>query len=344
MRRLSKHPVGWLLLLAGAAALPAPARDDPPSDDRPSRFPEAYTEKIPGTKVSFEMVGIPGGTFTMGSPKDEKGRANDEGPPQRVTIRPFWMGHCEVTWDEFDLCYKEKPGVRYEQQAAEQEGKPDRIDAVSRPTPPYIDPTQGNGTTGYPAMGMSHHAAMVYCRWLSLKTGRTYRLPTEAEWEYACRAGSQSAYFFGDDPAKLDQYAWYAGNSDEMTHPVGKKKPNRWGLHDMLGNVAEWCLDSYDRNALARFADKPAPGPVRLPTTARFPNVVRGGSWDDKAPLLRSAARLSSDPKWNRADPEKPPSIWWLANCDFVGFRVVRAVEEQDNLKGLRPLVNWESK
>jgi formylglycine-generating enzyme required for sulfatase activity len=339
--------LGWLLLLAGAA-FPALARDDPRPDDRPRPAPQTYTEQIPGSKVRFTMVGIPAGTFVMGSAKGERGRGDDEGPQHAVTLRPFWMGRCEVTWDEYNLFYKEHPGVRDDQKRAEKEGKQERIDAVSRPTPPYIDPTFGFGEQGYPAIGMSHHAAMVYCRWLSQKTGRTYRLPTEAEWEYASRAGAQAAYFFGDDPARLDDYAWYAGNADETTHPVGKKKPNRWGLYDMLGNAAEWCLDGYDAKAygfiVSRNDKSPAVAPVVPPTADRFPNVVRGGSWDDKAPRLRCAARLASTPDWNKIDPEKPKSIWWLAQGDTVGFRVVRPVEEQDDLKGLRPRVTWQSK
>jgi formylglycine-generating enzyme required for sulfatase activity len=346
MRRLSQHPSGWLLLLAGVcAALPVPARDNPPINGRTVVTPETYTETIPGSRVRFAMVGVPGGTFNLGSPNGEKGRRDDEGPQRPVTIRPFWMGKCEVTWDEFELFYKGKPGNRGEQRDADKEGKPDRIDAVSRPTPPYIDETFGFGHDGYPVVGASHHAAMAYCRWLSLKTGRTYRLPTEAEWEYACRAGTTTAYFFGDDAGKLDQYAWYAANSDEVTHPVGRKRANPWGLHDMLGNVAEWCLDSYDKATYARFAaDRPALGPLVPPTADRFPNVVRGGSWDDKAPELRCAARAASRRDWLKMDPEKPQSIWWLPGAEMVGFRVVRPVEEQDNLKGLRPKVTWESK
>jgi formylglycine-generating enzyme required for sulfatase activity len=299
MRRLSQHPFGWLLLLAGAAGLacaafPAPARDSPRADGRTILSPEAYSQKIPGTRVSFAMAGIPGGTFLMGSPKDEKGRRDDEGPLHPVAIRPFWMGKCEVTWDEYNLFYKDRPGLRSEQRQAEKEGNPARIDALSRPTPPYIDPTFGFGEEGYPVVSVSHHAAMTYCRWLSLKTGRTYRLPTEAEWEWACRAGTTTAYFFGDDPAKLGQYAWYADNAGEVTHPVGRKKPNPWGLYDMLGNVAEWCLDSYDSRAYARFpALRPALGPLVPPTADRFPNVVRGGSWDDKAAQMRCAARVA---------------------------------------------------
>jgi formylglycine-generating enzyme required for sulfatase activity len=344
MRRLSQHPLGWLLLVAGAAGLVV-ARDNRLTESKMVAFPEPYTERIPGTRVSFAMVGIPAGTCQMGSPQDEAGRRDDEGPQHPVAVRPFWMGKCEVTSDEFDLFYKSKPGIRSEQRAAEKDGKPDAIDAVSRPTPPYIDETFGFGHDGYPVVGASHHAAMAYCRWLSLKTGRTYRLPTEAEWEYACRAGSTTAYPFGSDAAKLDDYAWYAGNSDEVTHPVGRKKPNRWGLHDMLGNVAEFCLDNYDQGAYTRLdADKPSLSPVILPTADRFPNVVRGGSWDDKPGRLRWAARVASQRDWLKIDPEKPQSIWWLPSADFVGFRVVRPVEEQDNLKGLLPRVTWESK
>jgi formylglycine-generating enzyme required for sulfatase activity len=254
------------------------------------------------------------------------------------------MGKYEVTWDEYDQFATVHPGNRGEQKHAEKDGNPDRIDAVSRPSEPYMDMTFGYGREGYPAICMTHHAAMAYCRWLSLKTGRTYRLPTEAEWEYACRAGSQSAYFFDDDSAKLGDYAWYEGNSEEVTHPVGQKKPNRWGLYDMLGNVGEWCLDSYDWKTYAEFSiDKSTLGPVQMPMAKRFPNVVRGGSWDDKAAGMRCAARKASDRSWNKQDPDIPKSIWWLTNGDTVGFRIVRAVEEQDNLKGLRPRVRWDS-
>ena len=227
--------------------------------------PANYTETIPGSDVRFEMVAIPGGTFTMGSPASEKGRGKDEGPRHPVEIRPFWMGKTEVTWDEYDEF--RKGGFVSNRTNAEALAKD--VDAVTRPTPPYPDETRGFGREGYPAIGMSHHAAMEYCHWLSKKTGKTYRLPTEAEWEYACRAGADTAYFFGDDPKELGRYAWYGENSDEQTRPVGRKAANPWGLHDMTGNAAEWCIDRYAADAYSRFPpDRPPVGPVLLPGAA----------------------------------------------------------------------------
>ena len=133
---------------------------------------------------------------------------------------------------------------------------------MTRPTPPYADMTFGFGRDGQPAICMTHHAAMEYCRWLSAKTGKIYRLPTEAEWEYACRAGTKTAYSWGDDPEKLDEYAWDVNNA-EKPMPVGKKKPNPWGLYDMHGNVSEWCLDHYSADAYKTYpTEKPTLGPV----------------------------------------------------------------------------------
>jgi formylglycine-generating enzyme required for sulfatase activity len=291
-------------------------------------------ETIPGSAVRFEMVAIPGGTYLRGSPPDEPGRSIDEGPRHAVKIQPFWMGKTEVTWDEYNEF--RKGGLVSNRTNAEALARD--VDAVTRPTPAYPDETRGYGRDGYPAIGVSHHAAMEYCYWLSKKTGKSYRLPTEAEWEYACRAGTTTAYFFGDDPRSLDRYAWFDDNSGDKPHPVGRKAPNPWGLHDMTGNVAEWCVDRYRKAAYALLPrDHSSLGPVVLPTDAPYPHVARGGSWADRAPACRSAARRSSDPTWNAVDPDH--SIWWVWDADFVGFRVVRAVEEQPALKGLRSLV-----
>jgi formylglycine-generating enzyme required for sulfatase activity len=284
-----------VIVLGLAAACPtAPVRADEP--DRPSN----YTETIPGSAVRFEMVGLPGGTFSMGSPAGEKGRGEDEGPRHPVVIRPFWMGRMEVTWEEYDEF--RKGGFVSNRTNAEALAKD--ADAVTRPTPVYPDETRGFGREGRPAIGMSHHGAMEYCYWLSRKTGKSYRLPTEAEWEYTCRAGSDSAYLFGDDPTELGRYAWFGENSDEKTRPVGRKAANPWGLHDMTGNATEWCIDRYAADAYSGFSpDRPTVVPVLLPGAAPYPHVARGGSWADRAEACRSAARRGSDPSWNRIDP-----------------------------------------
>jgi formylglycine-generating enzyme required for sulfatase activity len=343
MRRVLQYPLA-AGLLAGVCLLLLTA--EPPgraAGQADKAAHKSYVETVPGSDVKFEMIAIPGGTFVMGSPATEKGRGDDEGPQHPVTIRPFWMGKCEVTWDEYDLYWKTQPGAAEEKPpAAADKGK---ADAISRPTPPYADETFGLGREGYPVICITHHAVLEYCRWLSQKTGKTYRLPTEAEWEYACRAGTTTAYSFGDDPKQLGDYAWFAANSEDITHPVGQKKPNPWGLHDMYGNVAEWCLDHYEKDAYSRFpSDKPALSPVLLPTADRFPDVTRGGGFLHKAEQCRSASRLGSDKTWIKLDPQRPQSIWWLTSAEFVGFRVVRPVEEQDNLKGLRSKVTRESK
>ena len=284
------------------------------------------------------MVPIPGGTFTIGSAAGESARSADEGPQQSVVIRPFWMEKTEVTWDEFDA-FRLSQGVS----RPGSQPTPADADAITRPTPPYADESFGFGKGRQPVISVQHHAAMEYARWLSAKTGHAYRLPTEAEWEYAARAGTTTAYSFGNDAGKLGQYAWYAGNSGGRPHPVGGKAPNPWGLFDMHGNVAEWCVDRYDASAYGRLTAGTI-GPVLLPTEARYPHAARGGSWDDDARRLRSAARRASSRDWNRRDPQSPQSIWWFTDATFVGFRVVRAVEEQENLKGLRSKITTESR
>jgi formylglycine-generating enzyme required for sulfatase activity len=326
-----------LIGLALAANAVGPANEGTKSADF-----KTYVETIPGSTVKFDMVAIPGGDFLMGSPTTEAGRSPDEGPQHPVAIRPFWMGKTEVTWDEYDLYWKKEEGAKKPPKLSPAERS---ADAVSRPTPPYADETFGHGREGHPVLCITHHAAMEYCRWLSAKTGKTYRLPTEAEWEYACRAGTKTAYFFGDDPKQLGEYAWYSANAEDLTHPVGQKKPNPWGLCDMYGNVAEWCLDHYRKDYYATFpADRVTLEPVLVPTADRFGHVARGGSWADDAARLRSAARRGSDKTWIRRDPQRPQSIWWLTDADFVGFRVVRPLEELENLKGLRSKVTRESK
>jgi formylglycine-generating enzyme required for sulfatase activity len=282
--------------------------------------------------VKFDMVPIPGGKFTMGSPEGEEGRKDDEDPQHDVAVEPFWMGKCEVTWDEYEQWSMGLDAQRRRIKQVEQDDYDGLADAITRPTMPYTDMTFDMGKEGRPAICMTQLAARVYCKWLSAKTGRYYRLATEAEWEYACRAGSKTAYSFGDDPEKLGEYAWYYDNSDEKYQKVGTKKPNAWGLYDMHGNVAEWVLDQYVPDIYSKAGDKLIKNPLVVPKTP-FPRCVRGGSWDEDAEALRSATRRGSTKDWNMQDPQIPQSIWYHTDADFVGFRVIRPLVTPDEEK-----------
>ncbi|MDB6031728.1 MAG: hypothetical protein JWM16_2066 [Verrucomicrobiales bacterium] len=283
---------------------------------------KAYTNNIPGTHVTYAMVPIKGGDYVMGSPAGEKGRGKDEGPQEKIKIAPFWMGQYEVTWNEYELFMF--PDFEKATSSPDQNTYTSKTsDAVSRPTKPYVEMSFGMGKDKFPAISMTQHAANKFCEWLSAKTGHYYRLPTEAEWEYACRAGTTTAYSFGDDESQLGDYAWYAKNSDFKYQMVGKKKPNPWGLYDMHGNVAEWCLDQYVPNYDDYLKSLLKDGWVRSSTP--YPHSVRGGSWDKEEPSeLRSAVRRASNKDWKQQDPQLPKSIWYLTDAQFLGFRVVR--------------------
>ncbi len=289
-----------------------------------------YRDTIPGTKITFDMVPIPGGNVVIGSPKDEFGRGEDEGPQVQLEVKPFWMGRCEVTWAEYWVfmdCYEI---FRKQRAAAPDKKEPEfeNFDAVTSPTPLY-DPT-----TNYmfgddpkdPAVTVTQFAAKQYTKWLSLLSGEFYRLPTEAEWEYAARAGSTTAYFFGDDPEQLSKYAWFGENSNQEYHAVGSKKANPWGLHDIYGNVAELTLDPYEPDTYEQWkAGARYSGPLNW-SKAKHREVVRGGSWSSGAAGLRSAARARTDPEWQDSDPDAPPSPWWFTEDQacMVGFRIIR--------------------
>ena len=294
------------------------------SKERAEADMKPYTNTIPGTEVTYAMLPIPGGEFLMGSPAAEAKRNEDEGPQHRVKIEPFWMEQCVVTWNEYELfMYPE------DKAPAPADGTTNytsaTADAVTRPTKPYVEMSFGMGKDGYPAISMTQHAASIYCQWLSAKTGHFYRLPTEAEWEYACRAGATTAYFFGDDPAQLGQYAWFGDNSDYKYQKVGRKKPNPWGLYDILGNVDEWTLDQYDPNYYKQLTGT-VPEPWNK-STKPYPQVVRGGSWQDDPDKLRAACRRGSSSDWKMQDPQLPKSIWFMTDAQFLGFRIIRPLK-----------------
>jgi formylglycine-generating enzyme required for sulfatase activity len=255
----------------------------------------AYRVTIPNTTVSFEMAPIPAGEFTMGQ------------PPHRVRVDAFWMQTREITWDEFHL-------FMFANQANEKAGEDKAVDAISRPTHPYVEMSFGMGINGFPAISMTQHGANKYAEWLSAKTGEFYRLPTEAEWEYACKAG-------GKPGAPLTDIAWDADNSTGKYQRVGTKKPNAWGLFDMLGNVSEWTLDQY-----APYSAEAQVNPWVAPKTA-YPIAVRGGNWNDPAANLTCEARLPSDASWKQQDPQLPKSIWYETDAPWLGFRLVRPLK-----------------
>jgi formylglycine-generating enzyme required for sulfatase activity len=300
---------------------------------------QAYTETVPRAEdATFEMLPIPGGEFTFGSPKSEEGRSEDEGPTRTLKVEPFWMMSTEVTWGLYRWFMENESGPNRNKDGSLNlngdnlspepplQSNPDLLDAIAQPTPPYMPMHNDMGDFAgydakYPAVAMTQHAASKFCEWLTAQTGHYYRLPTEVEWEYACRAGTTTAYFFGDDPALLDEYCWHGDNSDGSYQPVGTKKPNPWGLYDMLGNVREWTLDHYlpdysrhTNGSVNPFALAPD----------RYPRVTRGGDWDSFPEDLRSAKRIPSDKQWKDIDPQNPKSIWYHTDAWGLGFRIVR--------------------
>lgn len=303
---------------------PLTAIEDSVATDQDSM--KAYTDVITGTGVEFGMVPIPGGEFLLGSPAGEDDRESNEGPQRKVTVSPFWMGQHEVTWDEYHLFMLSIDKTVRAKSGTEPAPQDAWADAVSRPTPPYVPMDFNMGTDGYPAICMTQFAAKQYCKWLSMKTGRFYRLPTEAEWEYACRAGTTTAYHFGDDPDDLEEYGWYFDNADDTYHKVGELKPNPWGLYDMHGNVAEWVMDTLDKKAYSKLPEEGCENPLNWPTKM-YPRCVRGGGWDHDPEQLRSAARMGSKKTWKVQDPQLPKSIWYHTDATWLGFRLVRPLE-----------------
>ncbi len=302
-------------------------------------FMVPYVLTVPGSNVKIEMVPVPGGTYKMGSSEDSVGHSEDEAPQVEVQVGPMWVAKVETTWREYKLYMSMYQLFKnLESKGLRRVDGSNAVDAVTAPTELY-DPSftfEFGQEPDLPAVTMTQYAAKQYTKWLSKLTGHQYRLPTEAEWEYACRAGAATAYHFGDDPAELDEYAWYIENSEERPHAVGSKKPNAFGLYDMHGNVMEWSVDAYTEDGYAQVADKPQPlsfiDSVRWPDS--FDNrVVRGGSWQDEPERLRSAARIGSeDEDWKAEDPNVPLSPWWFTDDPSrgVGFRVFRSLQPVD--------------
>lgn len=292
---------------------------------------KSYDTKIPKTGVGYSMVAIKGGEFLMGSPDGEAGRSDDEGPQVKKTIKPFWIGKYEVTWDEYEPYQLTADGRNKDGSRKVWSPNDKAEDLISQPTPPYQPMDFGMGRNGFPAICMTQHAANKYCQWLSAQTGHFYRLPTEAEWEYAARAGTTTAYFWGDDPKQLGEYAWYFENAPNFQYSkVGKKKPNPWGLYDIYGNVCEWCLDQYAEDSYKIWNADKTSGPLGdlwVKSKTPYPHVARGGTYDDDPEMLRSAARKASDPSWKQQDPQLPKSIWYLTDATWLGFRIVRPLE-----------------
>lgn len=300
-----------------------------------------FEEKIPGTSVSFTMVPIPGGEFKMGTPPNEPFRRKDEGPVRHVAVDSFWMAKVEVTWNEY-LAFFSATGSQGRKEATEVD---EETDGISGATPPWGAPDQGWGKGNRPAITMSHHAAQTYCRWLSSVTGKNYRLPTEAEWEYAARGGTQTPYFFegspkdyettgvwnklfGPDTTTINSYVIYDENSPNKTQEPNEVLPNPFGLKNMLGNVAEFCLDYYDPTVYAKYPK----GLVKNPRGPRdgMEHVVRGGSFKNSPKDLRAGRRdFTKTEQWLVTDPQIPKSIWWYSDTKSVGFRVVCEYDEE---------------
>jgi formylglycine-generating enzyme required for sulfatase activity len=272
----------------------------PLADGCPPDWASAWGQDRYGAWVEFALDDvtqrlrwIPPGRFRMGSPESEQGRRDNEGPQHDVLIsQGFWLFDTPCTQALWEAVMGEDPS-RFQ--------SPDRpVERVSwDQVQEFIQRIGGR----IPDLGLV--------------------LPTEAQWEYACRAGNNTAYSFGDNPDAIDAYAWHKGNSERKYHKIGTRAPNGWGLYDMHGNVAEWTMDQYKEDYFELLEGSPADNPWFKPETL-YPRSVRGGSWKDDPEELRCAEREGSESRWKQRDPQLPKSLWWLTDADHVGFRLVR--------------------
>jgi len=241
---------------------------------------KAQAPKEITNSIGMKLVLIPKGTFMMGSPESEKGRKENETQHEVTISKDYYLGVYEVTQAQYEKVMGKNPSY-------------------------FQGAKVGNENADLPVENVSWDDTVEFCKKLSdlpeeKKAGRLYRLPTEAEWEYACRAGSKTAFSFGESSESLGDYAWFNGNGNVQTHPVGEKKANAWGLYDMHGNMGEWCSDWYGRYPKGAVSDPTGPkeGSNR---------VFRGGSWYNVAASCRSARRNGDAPSFR---------------VDFLGFRV----------------------
>jgi formylglycine-generating enzyme required for sulfatase activity len=236
--------------------------------------PQSFTETLPGN-IKLEMVKIDAGSFLMGSADNDEIAFDSEKPQHRVNLQEFYLGKYPVTQEQYQVIMG-------------------------------TNPSKFKNNSKNPVENVSWNDVQTFCQKLSERTGKQYRLPSEAEWEYACRAGTQTRYYFGDSEKQLGEYAWYAENSGSKTHPVGQKKPNNWGLYDMSGNVWECCEDGWYHN----YNNAPTDGSLWNDNHSQNrTRVRRGGSWFGDPWDCRSAFRLN------------------FVTCDYyLGFRVACAV------------------
>lgn len=273
---------------------------------------ESFVPYLVDVEESIKMVPVDGGAFVMGA-------TDDKSQQIKVEVDSFWMGKYEITWEQYKQFSAEVMNNLREQDLPGKEIGVD-ADVISLPSPSYVDMSFGMGTDGYPAISMTHYAASMFTKWLTAKTGNFYRLPTEAEWEYACRAGLDS------EPSDVEDRAWYKENSDRSYQKVGTKEPNSFGLYDLLGNVAEWTTDQFYEDYYSRIAesgDEPVENPWFKPTEL-YPRTVKGASWMDEQDQVSCAKRRGSDAGWKMLDPQLPKSRWWHTSAQFLGFRIVR--------------------
>ncbi|MDH5400842.1 MAG: formylglycine-generating enzyme family protein [Cyclobacteriaceae bacterium] len=265
-----------------------------------------YSQPIPYASTPVEMVAIEGGVFSMGSTSGK----SDELPLHEVKVGDLWVAKQEITWEQYEA-FVFKREIR-EPYADRELLKKYSIDGITGATTPYVEMSFGMGKDGYPAVNMTQYAALMFCKWLTAKTGIFYRLPTEAEWEYICKKGES------EEP--LDSIAVYKENSGKKYAKIGTTKADKSGIFDLKGNVAEWTMDQYSDSFYKKSgSDNPWNRPQVL-----YPRVARGGAWNSPAEACTCSARMASDKKWKQRDPQLPKSRWWLTNAPFVGFRIVR--------------------